>query len=121
MLGELPVNSVICAPGDGETLAAGEVVVRGYALAGGGRPIARVDLSGDGGTTWRTADLGQDVGSWAWRLWEARLELPAGAHEFVCRAWDAAAQTQPEDPAHVWNFKGYANNAWHRVRITCTG
>ena len=35
----------------------------------------------------------------------------------VCRAWDAAAQTQPDDPEQVWNFKGYMNNAWHRVRI----
>jgi hypothetical protein len=25
--------------------------------------------------------------------------------------------TQPEDPAHLWNFKGYMNNAWHRVRV----
>jgi sulfite oxidase len=119
MLGELPVNSVICSPGDGGALAPGEVVVQGYAMAGGGRTLARVDLSGDGGRTWRTADLAGE-GRWAWRLWEGRLELPAGEHELVCRAWDSAAQTQPEHPAHVWNFKGYANNAWHRVRITCT-
>jgi len=39
--------------------------------------------------------------------------------QLVCRAWDTAAQTQPEEPAHVWNFKGYMNNAWHRVRVTC--
>ncbi|HYG61204.1 MAG TPA: molybdopterin-dependent oxidoreductase [Thermoanaerobaculia bacterium] len=121
MLGELPVNSVICAPAEGETVPAGEVVVQGYAMAGGGRSVARVDLSLDGGATWRTAGLGGEQGRWAWRLWEARLELPAGEHEIVCRAWDSAAQTQPEHPAQVWNFKGYANNAWGRVRITCTG
>jgi sulfite oxidase len=119
MLGELPVNCVICAPEEGETLAAGEVVVRGYAVAGGGRRVERVDVSVDGGRTWRTADLGSQEGRWAWRLWEGRLELPSGEHEIVCRAWDSAAQTQPEHPAQVWNFKGYANNAWHRVRVTC--
>jgi sulfite oxidase len=119
MLGELPVNSVICSPAEGDAPEPGEVVVQGYAMAGGGRTLARVDLSGDGGRTWRTADLAGE-GRWAWRLWEGRLELSAGEHELVCRAWDSAAQTQPENPAHVWNFKGYANNAWHRVRITCT-
>ena len=24
---------------------------------------------------------------------------------------------RPESPAQVWNFKGYMNNAWHRVRV----
>ncbi|MGH2628723.1 MAG: hypothetical protein ACRDHY_18960 [Anaerolineales bacterium] len=33
------------------------------------------------------------------------------------RAWDEAGQTQPEDPATIWNFKGYANNARHRITI----
>jgi sulfite oxidase len=125
MLGELPVNSVICSPGEGETLAAGTVEVQGYAMAGGGREVARVDLSADGGRSWTTAAIGTTAavqpedGRWAWRLWKGRLELPAGEHEIVCRAWDSAAQTQPEHPAQVWNFKGYANNAWHRVRVTC--
>ena len=41
----------------------------------------------------------------------------AGPHEIVCRAWDSAAMTQPEDPAHLWNFRGLMNNAWHRVRV----
>jgi len=69
--------------------------------------------------TWIVADLAPARSRWAWRLWQAQLELAPGEHEVSCRAWDAAAQTQPEDPAHVWNFKGYMNNAWHRVRITC--
>ncbi|HVS00305.1 MAG TPA: molybdopterin-dependent oxidoreductase [Thermoanaerobaculia bacterium] len=119
MLGELPVNSVICSPGDGESLAAGTVAVRGYAAAGGGREVARVDLSTDGGRSWTAATVLPEDGRWAWRLWEGRLELPAGEHEIVCRAWDSAAQTQPEHPSQVWNFKGYMNNAWHRVRVTC--
>ena len=46
-----------------------------------------------------------------------RSTSPPGEHEICCRAFDSAAQTQPSDPAQVWNFKGYANNAWHRVRV----
>lgn len=122
MLGDFPVSSVICSPLDGETLPAGTVTVKGWALAGGGRTVERVDLSADGGRTWTVASLGSpgaDRGSWTWRLWEAALDLPAGPRELICRAWDSAAHTQPEHPAQVWNFKGYVNNAWHRVRVTC--
>lgn len=117
MLGPFNVGSVISSPVEGETLPAGPAKVGGFAYAGE-REVARVEVSTDGGRTWTTADLGPDRGRWAWRLWEARLDLPAGEHEIVCRAWDTAAQTQPEDPAHVWNFKGYMNNAWHRVKVT---
>lgn len=34
-----------------------EVTVKGYALAGGGRAVVRVDVSADGGETWISADL----------------------------------------------------------------
>lgn len=119
MLGEAPVNSVILSPAAQETVPAGRIAVRGWALAGGDRQVARVDVSADGGKTWTVAALGPEGGDYTWRLWEAALELPAGDHEIVCRAWDTAAQTQPEHASQVWNFKGYANNAWHRVRVSC--
>jgi sulfite oxidase len=119
MLGESPVNSVILAPGEGERVPAGRVRVRGWALAGGDREIARVDVSADGGRRWAVADFLAGDGAFVWRLWEAALDLGPGDHEIVCRAWDSAAQTQPEHPVQVWNFKGYANNAWHRVRVIC--
>jgi sulfite oxidase len=124
MLGEAPVNSVILSPAEGDALPAGRVTVRGWALAGGDRQVARVDVSADGGRTWTVAELGPadqtpEDEAYAWRLWEAELDLGPGAHEIACRAWDTAAQTQPEHAAQVWNFKGYANNAWHRVRVTC--
>jgi sulfite oxidase len=116
MLGELSLTSVICSPSDGEELRAGRVTVRGYAMAGGSRSVERVEVSADHGDTWVVADLGTATPG-AWRLWSAELDLAEGAHELTCRAWDSAAMTQPEDPAHVWNFKGYMNNAWHRVRV----
>ena len=119
MLGDFPVTSVICAPLEGERLPAGPATVAGWALAGGGRRIERVDVSVNGGRDWTVATLASESAPWSWRLWEAVLDLPAGEHEIVCRAWDSAAHTQPEHPAQVWNFKGYVNNAWHRVRVSC--
>jgi sulfite oxidase len=117
MLGELPVNAIICKPLEGETVEAGPVLVQGYALSGGGRRIARVDISSDGGENWAVADLSKESHPWAWSFWEARLNLKRGPCQIIVRAWDSAANTQPEDPKRIWNFKGYVNNAWHRVNV----
>ena len=76
-----------------------------------------MEVSADGGATWRTARLGPDQGPWAWRLWDLDLALPPGRQEIAARAWDSAGQTQPSDVSQVWNFKGYMNNAWSRVAI----
>jgi sulfite oxidase len=116
-LGLVAVNSDVLVPADGATVDAGSVAVCGYAFAGGRRKVERVDLSLDGGRSWSQADLGEDQGQWAWRLWHADLQLDPGEHEITVRAWDSAAGTQPEDPAGSWNPKGYANNAWGRVRV----
>jgi sulfite oxidase len=119
-LGELPVNAVICSPRDGEAVR-GRLRARGYAITGGTRRIERVELSLDGGRSFASATLldGGDPGGW--RLWEAELEVEAGPGELVARAWDSSATTQPEDPARIWNLKGYVGNAWHRVRFTADG
>ena len=117
MLGELPVNSAILTPPEGVEVAAGSVAVHGYSMAGGGRRVGRVDVSGDAGRTWRKAEI-DSGGGWAWTLWNATIELPPGPAEIVVRAWDSAAQTQPERLETVWNCKGYMNNAWHRIAVT---
>ena len=117
MLGELSVNSVICQPTDEEMLPAGPVSVRGYAVTGGDRSVERVDVSIDGGESWMSADLLEEKGPWAWRLWEASVDLDPGEYELVARAWDSAANTQPELSEQIWNFKGYMENSWHRVRV----
>jgi sulfite oxidase len=116
-LGDYPVNAVICTPHQGERIAGKSIRVQGYACAGGGRTIARVDLSIDEGQTWVTARLDDYPNPWTWRLWQANLELSPGPNEIIVRAWDTAANTQPEDVRQTWNFKGYLNNSWHRVRV----
>ena len=44
-------------PSHHSTLTSGVNTVQGYAYSGGGRGIVRVDVSGDGGKTWKTARL----------------------------------------------------------------
>ncbi len=117
MLGEMSINSVICWPHNGMTIPAGIIGVRGYAIAGGNRHVARVDVSVDGDQSWITADLLGDARPWTWRFWRAGLSLTPGEHQLAVRAVDSAANTQPENARSIWNFKGYTNNAWHRVTV----
>lgn len=116
-LAEIAVNADFLAPEDGATVSAGPVRITGYAFAGGEREVARVDVSIDGGENWTQAELLEDQGRWAWRLWRAEVVLASGEWEVVVRAWDTAANTQPERAATVWNPKGYVNNSWGRVRL----
>jgi sulfite oxidase len=120
-LGELPVDSAVCRPRDGELLPGPTLLAQGYALTGGTRHIERVEVSLDRGVTFVPAQLVDDGGSGGFRLWQAELEVGRGPGELIVRAWDSAASTQPEDPETIWNLKGYLNNAWHRVRFTATG
>lgn len=119
-LGELAVNCVICSPRGGESVS-GQVPVEGYAVTGGDRRIARVDVSADEGATWSVATLTQGDQPFVWTLWQTQLELSPGAHTILARAMDTAANTQPERVNHIWNFKGYMHNAWHGVRVTVQG
>ena len=116
-LGTVAVNSAILTPADGESVRTGPVQVTGYAFAGGERAVARVDVSTDGGSTWTQADLGEDRGGWVWRMWHAQIDVPAGEVEIIARAWDTSAASQPENPASLWNPKGYVNNSWPRVTV----
>ena len=115
MLSEMNVTSVICLPENNQRLTSGFISVRGYAATGGNRYIARVEISHDGGETWTQAELLNNANCFAWTLWKVDLNLEKGKHQLVVRAIDSSANTQPKDVAQVWNFKGYMNNAWHRV------
>jgi sulfite oxidase len=116
MLAELSVTSAICTPTDYSRIPPGPLRISGYAMAGGNRTIERVEFSLDAGQTWQQAQLGERQ-PWAWRFWEGTIDLAPGAYQLVVRAWDSAANTQPAQLAEVWNFKGYMNNAWHRIHL----
>jgi sulfite oxidase len=114
---EIPLNAVICTPRDGQVCTAGPMRVQGYAVTGEAPPVQRVELSVDGGATWTAATV-TESDPWSWCFWGATLDLRPGDREIVVRAWNAAGKTQPADARGVWNFKGYSNNAWHRVRLS---
>lgn len=114
MLGEMNITSVICLPEENQRFTAGFITVSGYAASGGNRHIARVEISCDDGKTWMQTEL-DNINCFAWTLWKVNLNVSKGKHELVVRAVDSSANMQPKDIEQVWNFKGYMNNAWHRV------
>lgn len=117
VINDMPLTSAICEPAADARIPAGVAIVRGYAVATA-RAVVRVDVSGDGGATWRQANLERhDDLAWSWTFWSIRLDLPAGRHELVVRAWDDAGGTQPGVTGDIWNYPGYLSAAWHRVPI----
>ena len=105
---DIIVKAIIVEPGDGETLPAGIVPIRGAAYAGEAG-IEAVDISVDDGRTWKPARLiGLQV-TFAWRHWEYLWDVrQAGKYTIMARATDTRGRRQPETAN--WNVLGYANN-----------
>ena len=97
-------------------LDSGSCVLTGRAWSGWG-PIARVELSVDGGGTWEDVQLGPALDERAWRGWSHAWDASrAGSYVICSRATDTAGNVQPLAPA--WNRKGYANNAVEHINVT---
>jgi len=133
---ELCINSAMSAPDHNETLSVAKNIdkdyeVAGYAYTGGGRKITRVEISTDGGVHWNLADIDYKEKPttyemyWCWTWWTFKVKVAdfIGCKEIMCRAWDEANMTQPNDP--TWNLMGMGNNQVFRIKVhldkTATG
>ncbi|MEV0947599.1 sulfite oxidase [Rhodococcus sp. NPDC049939] len=119
-LSSVALNCDILDPGDGAAVSAGPLAVRGYALAGDGRGIARVDVSIDGGHTWTQAELDAEQSPWLWRRWSLVIDAKPGSLTITARAWDTTGAMQPESAAQLWNPHGYVNNSWPSAKVVVT-
>lgn len=109
------VRSFITSLTDGADVKAGaDTLVRGIAFDGG-YGITDVVLSSDGGKTWTATRLGQDLGRYSFREWQAPIRLPAGTHDLKVRAINRIGQTQPMEP--LWNPAGYMRNVVETIRV----
>jgi sulfite dehydrogenase (cytochrome) subunit A len=114
-IGKLNVRSFITNLKDGQTARASpRTPVRGIAFDGGAG-VAAVDLSIDGGKTWKPATLGQDHGKYSFREWSAHVPLDRGEHLLVARARSKAGDIQPLSAN--WNPSAYMRNAADTVRV----
>ena len=106
---EIVVNSMITAPDEGHVMHAKKTAeIRGLAWDGG-YGLRRVEISADGGNTWHGAELGKDVGRFAFRSFRFPFTPPrAGKYQIVAKASNALGQTQAD--TLIFNPPGYNDN-----------
>ncbi len=113
---EMVVNSLITNLHQGQRFAANQTVeVRGVAWDGG-FGIATVEVTQDGGRSWRLAHLGPDLGRFSWRQW--RYLMPAarpGAYAVMAKAINRIGASQTFELN--FNPAGYHNNVMQRIDI----
>jgi sulfite dehydrogenase len=112
---EMVVNSLITSHHDGDTVKPGKVTVSGMAWDGG-YGIRTVQASTDGGKTWSTATLGQDLGPYAFRPWSFELTAKRGKNTVMVNAINKLGQAQTSEL--IFNPAGYHNNVMQNITLT---
>jgi nitrate reductase (NAD(P)H) len=141
---DLNTNSATCYPAHNEevSLTAGlsSYRLRGYAYAGGGKRVTRMEVTLDRGKTWILANIdypedqyrlaaenetlygGRLDMSWrehcfCWCFWDLDIPLSqlSEADDVMIRAMDDSMMVQPRDM--YWSVLGMMNNPWYRVVI----
>jgi len=114
----IKVRALMVPPGmadfssDLRIVEAGPVTVKGRAWSGTA-PIDRVEFGVDG--NWQDAELGPQLGPFAWQSWSSTWDAQQGEHILSCRASDAAGNIQPLEP--FWNLQGMTNNTVQTVAV----
>ena len=96
----------------------GWVQIHGVAMGGMQAP-RRVDVSVDGGKTWREASfIGPNLGRYAWRPFVLQAELKPGTYVLASRVTDSQGRVQVETTPE--NVGGYLNSGWraHALQVT---
>lgn len=141
---DLNTNSAVARPAHNERVdittatATNTFKFQGYAYAGGGRRVTRVELTLDKGRSWRLADISYpedeyrlapegemlfggrlDVGwresCFCWCFWSLEIPLADLGGDVMVRAMDDAMMVQPRDL--YWSVLGMMNNPWFRVVV----
>lgn len=113
---EMVVNSLITNLRDGQKVPPGRPVeVKGIAWDSG-YGIRTVEVSTDGGRTWRGAELGKDAGRFSWRQWSYAFKPDRkGPLGVMARATNRQGSTQTFEL--ILNPAGYHHNLVQRVEI----
>lgn len=116
-INQLKIRSFITSHLDGAQVAANQAAsVRGIAFDGG-EGIREVQFSSDGGQTWRSAELGEDLGKYSFREWKINhTPSERGAAVWMSRAINRIGQTQPMEA--LWNPAGYLRNVVEPVHLS---
>jgi DMSO/TMAO reductase YedYZ molybdopterin-dependent catalytic subunit len=99
-----PVKSAFELAWDAQLAAGSRLLLTGRSWSGNA-PIRDVEVSTDGGGTWRRARLRGPNERYVWARWELPWTPGPGRHELLARATDQAGLTQPD--AVPFNAGGY--------------
>jgi nitrate reductase (NAD(P)H) len=140
---DLNTNSATCYPAHNEIIQtcsdASSYEIRGYAYAGGGKRVTRVEITLDQGKSWMLANIDYPEDEYrlaaendmlyggrldmqrdsclCWCFWN--LEIPIAhlqaADDVMVRAMDDSMMVQPRDM--YWSVLGMMNNPWYRLVI----
>jgi DMSO/TMAO reductase YedYZ molybdopterin-dependent catalytic subunit len=98
-LGAMPLKSAIARPRTREVLLAGQTYKVFGAAWGSDTAVSQVELTTDGGKTWRPVRFLDAPQPFVWRRWEFDWNVPQekGTCILKSRATDAEGNTQPEE------------------------
>jgi DMSO/TMAO reductase YedYZ molybdopterin-dependent catalytic subunit len=117
---EMQVKSAIARPAFHERITAGNPYrVYGAAWAGESQ-VDKVEVSTNGGSSWKPAKLLDTPAPFAWQRWEYEWQVPPGANRYtlMSRATDQQGRTQPDK--HDPDRRSYMVNFTAPVEIFAT-
>ena len=119
-IAKMPVRSFLISPDGSTKIPSGlPVLLRGIAFSGYGG-ITKVEVSIDGGASWRDASLGEDAGPFSFRTWKLTwIPKRPGKYEVAVRATDEKGHSQSDKTK--WNPGGYLWNRIERQEIIVGG
>lgn len=113
---EMLVNSLATAPADGAKLPRGQSVAVKGLVWDAGYGVNAVEVSTDGGATFSTAALGEDLGRFAFRPFSfAFTPLNVGKLTIIVNARNKIGQTQTSEL--IANPGGYHHNLTPRLTV----
>ncbi len=115
-INRMNVRSFFTTPDSGAHVSVGRPVELDGIAFDGGSGIKQVEVSADGGKTWLTATLGENLGPFSFRRWRLSWNSPAaGDYRLMVRATSNRGETQPA--AAGWNRSGYMRNVIEELPI----
>jgi DMSO/TMAO reductase YedYZ molybdopterin-dependent catalytic subunit len=112
------VKSIITQPNDDtETMSPGIHMIRGYAWSGAGA-IDLVEVSVDGGETWRSAHIEQPRDRFMWVRWSYRWDVrQKGKYTLMSRATDEVGRVQSREPRYNNMRKNFSAIVGYSVTV----
>ncbi len=100
---------------DAQATVGKPMALRGIAFDGGAG-IKTVELSTDGGASWNSTKLGDEISKYSFREWTSEFTPPKkGAYRLMVRATNQKGETQPLNAN--WNPAGYRMNRIEQIQV----